>query len=84
MATKRDRSPKTRARRLKLHPLCAECLEAGVTTATEEIDHIIPLEQGGPEEDSNTQGLCTMHNRMKRNREIYGHVTYGLDGWPIE
>ena len=56
--TVRDRSPKTRARRLRLHPLCVECLKAGITQPTEEIDHIIPLELGGPEEDSNTQGLC--------------------------
>ena len=83
-ATKRDRSPKTRERRLRLHPLCAECLKAGITQPTEEIDHIIPLELGGPEEDSNTQGLCSHHNRLKRNKESYGHVAYGLDGWPIE
>ena len=115
MSIKRDRSPKTRARRLRLHPLCVDCLAAGVTKATEEIDHIVPLEWAGqlmhthegarltlidigligPDDqlvhipmeldvDANTQGMCTYHNRMKRNRESYGHVTYGLDGWPID
>ena len=83
-ATKRDRSKKTRDRRLKLHPLCVDCLALGITKATEEIDHIIPLEQGGPDTDANTQGLCTEHNRAKRNRESYGHKTYGEDGWPTE
>ena len=107
----RDRRPKTRARRLRLHPLCVDCLKVGETKATEEIDHIIPLEYAGkqmdetslamlieiglieegesPETilleldvDANTQGLCVFHNRQKRNREIYGQKTYGLDGWP--
>ena len=113
MTAHRDRSPKTRARRLRQHPLCVECLAAGVTKATEEIDHIIPLEWAGklmdektrlklvdldmigsddqlvhiPMEldvDANTQGLCIYHNRMKRNAEVYGHVVYGLDGWPVD
>ena len=109
----RDRRPKTRARRLRLHPLCVDCLKLGETKATEEIDHTIPLEYAGkpmdeitlaklievglvdegesPEfipleldVDENTQGLCVYHNRQKRNREIYGQKTYGLDGWPVE
>ena len=88
--SKRDRRPSTRARRLRAHPLCAECLKAGVTKATEEIDHVIPLDHAhlhpdrDLESDDNVQGLCTYHNRMKRNRESYGHVTYGLDGWPTD
>lgn len=84
MSSERDRRPKTRARRLKKSPLCVECLKLGITKATEEIDHIIPLEQGGPDTDENTQGLCVEHNRAKRNRESYGHVSYGEDGWPEE
>jgi hypothetical protein len=113
MNTKRDRRPKTRARRLRLHPLCVTCLALGETKATEEIDHVIPLEWAGqpvrdggvelmrelgliePDEtpthyplqldvDSNTQGLCTAHNRAKRNKESYGHKIYGEDGWPLE
>lgn len=113
VTAKRDRSPKTRERRLGQHPLCVECLAAGVTKATEEIDHIIPLEWAGKEMDektrlklielgmidegaelltipmeldvdANTQGMCIYHNRAKRNAEVYGHVVYGLDGWPIE
>ena len=109
----RDRRPKTRARRLRLHPLCVECEKLGETKATEEIDHVIPLEYAGkqmdektlaklielglvdegdiPETipleldvDENTQGLCVFHNRQKRNKEIYGKKTSGLDGWPFD
>lgn len=108
---RRDRSAKTRLRRLKRSPLCVTCLAAGVTKATEEVDHIIPLAWAGQpvdeagaallvdlglfepgavptryplnlDVDKNTQGLCTYHNRMKRNAEVYGHRNYGLDGWP--
>ncbi len=112
-AATRDRRPKTRARRLRLHPLCVDCLKFGETKATEEIDHIVPLEYAGKpmdeqtlarlidlglvdegespdviplelDVDGNTQGLCIFHNRQKRNREVYGHKSYGLDGWPEE
>lgn len=50
----RDRRPKTRARRLRIHPLCVDCLKLGETKATEEIDHIIPLEHAGKPMDDKT------------------------------
>lgn len=39
-------------------PLCVLCLEHGRTTAATQRDHIIPLEEGGPDDESNEQGLC--------------------------
>jgi len=39
-------------------PLCRTCLDAGRTTPTDVIDHIIPLSLGGKDERSNKQGLC--------------------------
>ena len=79
----RDRNPKTRERRLRLYPLCGPCLEAGRTTPTEEIDHVIELELGGPDTDENCQGICRPCHVAKTNKNIYGHKSYGLDGWPI-
>lgn len=47
-----------RERRRALYPICAICEDEGRVTATEEIDHIIPLTKGGPDTDENTRGLC--------------------------
>lgn len=47
-----------RQRRLASHPLCENCLEHGLYKPTEEIDHIVPLSQGGTDTDDNIQGLC--------------------------
>ena len=78
-----------RARRLKLHPLCAHCEVEGVVKATEEIDHIIPLfkgvEAGGTDEEDNIQGLCREHHKIKTRADL-GHkerATIGEDGWPV-
>lgn len=40
-------------------PLCAECQRAGRVTLASLRDHIKPLAEGGLDELSNTQGLCT-------------------------
>ncbi len=39
-------------------PLCLACLRNGVTIASVEVDHIVPIEKGGSDDDSNLQGLC--------------------------
>lgn len=46
-------------------PLCRKCLEAGKTVASEEVDHIIPLSQGGLDTRDNKQGLCAPCHRAK-------------------
>lgn len=43
---------------LRLHPLCVRCLLKGFLTPGDEIDHIIPLSQGGTDTDDNRQTLC--------------------------
>lgn len=54
-----------RYRRLRNHPLCAECYKRGRVTETEEIDHIIPLAFGGTDTEDNVQGLCVPCHTFK-------------------
>jgi 5-methylcytosine-specific restriction protein A len=68
-----------------LYPLCSECLREGRTTATDEIDHIIPLKDGGPDTDENCTGLCKKHHDTKTAQDMGWNekTTYGEDGWPV-
>ena len=49
--------------------LCAECVKSGAVSYGEELDHIVPLWQGGAESDSNRQWLCGTHHREKTSAE---------------
>lgn len=51
-----------------------QCLECGATNinSTLEVDHIIPIAQGGTDEFSNLQTLCIVCNRAKSNRSWKG------------
>lgn len=70
-----------RRRRLKLHPVCAECLKRGIVRATKIIDHIRPLALGGSDEDENTQGLCLLCNAIKTATE--NASAGGAANWPF-
>jgi 5-methylcytosine-specific restriction protein A len=48
-----------RKRRLAAEPLCRDCLEAGITRKSEEVDHIIALADGGSDADENIRCLCS-------------------------
>lgn len=73
-----------RQRRLMADPICRDCKAQGKVTATQVIDHIIPLAKGGEDVDSNCRGLCyACHD--KRTAEQFGFKskqTVGVDGWP--
>lgn len=58
-----------RKRYLARNPLCAECKAEGYTVAAALVDHIIPLSQGGKDEDNNYQSLCVTHHNRKIARE---------------
>ena len=79
-ATRRVKGPpaqKRNARWLLHHPICAKCLETGEDRAAVEIDHIIPLWKGGPDDETNIQGLCVDHHKEKsaaEARERYGSM----------
>lgn len=50
-------------------PLCRLCLAEGRTTATEVVDHIKPLSEGGSDARSNKQGLCIACHDAKSKGE---------------
>jgi 5-methylcytosine-specific restriction protein A len=46
-------------------PLCVACEALGLVELATQRDHIVSLEEGGPDDDSNTQGLCLKHHDEK-------------------
>src|SRR5688572_14510636 len=60
-------------------PLCVLCEQAGRVTIATVRDHIIPLSQGGSENDANCQALCWDCNELKRREEIsHGMIRWGV------
>ena len=76
--TPRDEAPATprkamtRARRLRiLAHHNHQCAYPGCTMSQAlEIDHVLPLEIGGSDEDHNLQPLCGYHHRKKTAQDI--------------
>jgi 5-methylcytosine-specific restriction protein A len=67
-ATKRISGRRLQALRAELfarNPLCVECERAGLVTLATQRDHIVPLAEGGADDDTNTQGLCDAHHEAK-------------------
>ena len=49
------------------HPLCEQCADAGRITPAREVHHIIPLTEGGSNDDNNLLALCTVcHSGITR------------------
>ena len=46
-------------------PYCRHCLAKGLRVATDEVDHIIELADGGTNDRANMQGLCEPCHRTK-------------------
>ena len=47
------------------HPLCEKCLEEGRFTRAEHVHHILPLSQGGTNEEDNLMSVCkSCHSRI--------------------
>jgi 5-methylcytosine-specific restriction enzyme A len=49
--------------------LCVQCDRLGLVGYGKELDHIVPLWQGGAESDSNRQWLCEVHHQEKTSAE---------------
>lgn len=60
------------ARLFRANPLCVRCAARGITRAVEVWDHIVPLELGGADDESNLQGLCRPCHADKTAQEARG------------
>lgn len=63
-----------RAMVLARQPLCVACLTRGHEERAIEVDHIIPMKQGGSNELENLQGLCKFHHARKTRGFTIGIV----------
>lgn len=84
----RLRGRKAQARRLRLWSVDPHCVKCGRLTNYPDgfnLDHIVPLFKGGPDEDGNLQVLCVPCHDVKTMKDMgfVERVTVGLDGWPI-
>ena len=82
-----SRWQRLRGHQLRVHPVCKFCLERGIVTAANVVDHVTP-DRG----DWNAfvlgelQSLCEpCHKSTKRQIELRGYRTdIGIDGYPID
>jgi len=76
-----------RARLQLIHyPLCAMCLQRGVTTPATVADHVTP-HHGDPNSFilGELQSLCTpCHSGRKQSIEKRYDTAAGVDGWPLD
>lgn len=49
--------------------MCCLCTTRGLLELAEEVDHIVPVWDGGTDEDENLQSLCKPCHRAKTARE---------------
>lgn len=64
-------------------PLCRKCTGLGLTTLATQRDHIVPLAEGGTDDDSNVQPLCDGCHREKTLAEaLRGRGLAGTDDTP--
>lgn len=71
-ATKRITGRKLQALRARLfegNPLCVVCERQGFTVLATQRDHIVSLQEGGTDDEANTQGLCQTCHDEKSERE---------------
>ncbi|NTS64168.1 HNH endonuclease [Sphingomonas sp. HHU CXW] len=59
-------------------PLCRTCVKAGRVTAATVVDHIVPLSEGGSDDRSNKQPLCTPCHDAKSKAERAAAQTRGV------
>ena len=70
--------------------LCEECTRQGKIRPGTHADHVRPKSQGGTDERSNYQLLCSSCHALKsihdqgKNPRLGKRLTYGEDGWAIE
>ena len=63
---------KIRDEYISRHPLCVICSAHGVIEKATDVDHIVPLEQGGTNDEANLQALCHKCHSRKTHDEVFG------------
>lgn len=58
-----------RQRILARQPLCVDCEKAGRVTLAQELDHEVPLWEGGPDTEDNLAPRCIPCHAAKTRRE---------------
>jgi len=61
-----------RRRWFRMYPLCVHCEVKDKITLAQELDHRIPLDFGGLDEEDNLQGLCIECHKVKSAGEASG------------
>ncbi|MBO6280730.1 MAG: HNH endonuclease [Bacilli bacterium] len=69
---------KRRDRYAQAHPLCEECLKQGRLTPMEEVHHILPIDRGGTDDESNLMSLC--HSCHEKIHVALGDRKYKPEG----
>jgi len=69
-----------RAKQLQDEPLCRHCHARGIIELATDVDHIVPIANGGaPLDQSNLQSLCHLCHTRKTNSENGMRVRTGCD-----
>ena len=67
---------RVRDRYVRKHPLCERCLKEGRMTPVEEVHHILPVNRGGTNDESNLMSVCkSCHNKIHNelgDRHMHG------------
>lgn len=58
-------------------PFCAECERQGLTRLATQRDHIVPLAEGGADDETNEQGLCDDCHEVKSRGEAVAGRWHG-------
>jgi 5-methylcytosine-specific restriction protein A len=76
-----------REKQLSDEPLCRHCKAMGIVVLATDVDHIVPIAQGGAELDqANLQSLCHECHSRKTISENGGkpNTAIGIDGVPLD
>lgn len=65
------------------YPLCCMCAAHGITAQADELDHRHALEDGGPDTEANSWGLCHGCHVHKTNAEEQRRAKGILNGPPL-
>lgn len=75
---RRYMTPQWRRTRLRVLTRDGHCQDpSGCAEPCTECDHVIPVAQGGTDDEDNLQGLCRRHHGLKTRYEDQGRVRPG-------